>query len=148
MIYRHTQPGTLVLSVWGAILVLIALLTFRVGPHPAPIGVGLVLLVVAWLFRSLTVEVDERAVTVRFGRTRIGTTVETAAIRSVRAVRNRWYYGWGIRWFARGWLFNVSGLDAVELILRDGRVLRIGTDEPARLAAAIESVLDGRPSEG
>jgi hypothetical protein len=34
-------------------------------------------------------------------------------------------------------LWNVSGFDAVELVLDDGRRFRIGTDEPLALAAAI-----------
>jgi hypothetical protein len=35
------------------------------------------------------------------------------------------------------WVWNVSGLDAVELTLRSGRRFRIGTDEPEELAKAI-----------
>lgn len=38
-----------------------------------------------------------------------------------------------------GWLFNVSGLDAVELELINNRRFRIGTDEPQRLIAAIQT---------
>jgi len=60
-----------------------------------------------------------------------------AAIRTCIVVRNRWWYGWGIRWTPRGWLYNVSGLAAVELTLTDGRRLRIGIDEPERLCEAI-----------
>jgi hypothetical protein len=53
-------------------------------------------------------------------------------------VRNRWYYGWGIRITPRGWLYNVSGLDAVELALKNGKCVRIGSDEPHALARAID----------
>jgi hypothetical protein len=35
-------------------------------------------------------------------------------------------------------LYNVSGLDAVELHLKSGEIRRIGTDDPQGLAAAIE----------
>ncbi len=62
--------------------------------------------------------------------------LETAA-----AVRNRWYHGWGIRKILGGWLYNVSGFDAVELRLKHGGRYRIGTDQPAELLAAIESVM-------
>jgi len=44
-----------------------------------------------------------------------------------------WLVGWGIRWTGSGWLFNVSGLDAVELSLKSGRRFRIGTDDPRGL---------------
>ena len=42
---------------------------------------------------------------------------------------------WVIR---NGWLYNVSGFDAVELELASGKLCRIGTDEPGRLLHAIE----------
>jgi hypothetical protein len=35
-------------------------------------------------------------------------------------------------------LYNVSGLDAVELKLKSGDIHRIGTDDPAGLAAALQ----------
>jgi len=90
------------------------------------------------LFASLTVVVGDAAVFVRFGPGLIRRSFALTDIRAVRTVRNRWYYGWGIRLLPRGWLYNVSGLDAVEIELADGRAHRIGTDEPEALAAAIQ----------
>ena len=55
---------------------------------------------------------------------------------AVRVVRNRWWYGLGIRWFPGGTLWNVWGLDAVEFDLGSGRALRIGTDQPEQLLEA------------
>ena len=60
------------------------------------------------------------------------------SIRTAQAVRNHWYYGWGIRLTPHGWLFNVSGLDAVQIRLENGRQYRIGTDRPEELLAAIQ----------
>jgi hypothetical protein len=37
-----------------------------------------------------------------------------------------------------GWLYNVSGLRAVEVGLKSGRKYRVGTDEPERLEAALK----------
>ena len=65
-------------------------------------------------------------------------------IRDAKAVKNRWYYGWGIRLSPHGWLFNVSGFDAVELEMANGVKYRIGTDEPDKLLAAIEQWRAGR----
>lgn len=53
-------------------------------------------------------------------------------------MKNPWYYGWGIRLPPHGWLFNVSGLDAVEIELAFGRTFRVGTDRPGELAEAIQ----------
>jgi len=54
-------------------------------------------------------------------------------------VRNQWWWGWGIRLIPGGWLYNVSGLDAVELKMKNGRIFRIGTDEAQRLAEFIQA---------
>ncbi len=96
------------------------------------------LLLLAWLFGSLTVTVDDETVVATFGPGWPRKTVPLTLVRGARPVRNRWWYGWGIRYTPHGWLYNVSGLDAVELEMPGGRSLRIGTDEPERLAAAIE----------
>ena len=52
--------------------------------------------------------------------------------------------GWGIRLIPNGWLWNVSGLGAVELSLVNGQRFRIGTDEPEQLATAIQGALKKR----
>jgi hypothetical protein len=138
VIYRHTQRGTLVLALVGlAILVVIAVVA-AAGFHPVTVAVVVLLGALAILFGSLTVEVTGQALSLRFGPGPIGRGFPLSEIRDARVVRNRWYYGWGIRWTPRGWLFNVSGLDAVEIEMRDGRRYRIGTDEPEALRAAIE----------
>jgi hypothetical protein len=64
--------------------------------------------------------------------------IETAMV-----VRNRWWYGWGIRTGPGFRLYNVSGLDAVELRLKSGDARRIGTDDPLGLAAALKSAAGG-----
>ncbi len=62
---------------------------------------------------------------------------------AARIVRNRWWYGFGIRLIPHGSLWNAWGLDAVELDLATGKVLRIGTDEPEALLAAITRTVPG-----
>ena len=37
----------------------------------------------------------------------------------------------------RMWIYNVAGLDAVEIKLRNGKTYRVGTDEPKKLEQAI-----------
>ena len=58
-------------------------------------------------------------------------------------VTTHWIYGWGIRWIPGGWLWNVSGLDGVELALVSGRRFRIGTDEPEQLAGRFRKCSEG-----
>lgn len=137
--YRHVQFGTLqVVLLGGAALVVLAVIAVK-GWHPA-LGVALAILVPALLlFWRLAVEVDPRGVGLRFGVGLIRRTFPLAEITAAEPVRNRWYYGWGIRYTPHGWLFNVSGLEAVEITLVSGRRYRIGTDEPRALAAAIRT---------
>lgn len=139
VIYRHVQAGTLVRWSLGA-AILFAALAMLGDPALPVVGllvVGL-LAVCLLLFHSLTTTVGLDAVVCAFGPGWIRRSVPLAAIRAARTVRNPWWYGFGIRMTPHGWLWNVSGLSAVELELHDGSRLRIGTDQPDRLRTAIE----------
>lgn len=111
---------------------------YHSGWHPLALAVLTIPALVLLLFHSLTVEVTDETVHVYFGVGLASFDFALRDIESVAAVRNPWYYGWGIRITPHGWLYNVSGRDAVELRLRSGSRVRIGTDEPHRLVAAIE----------
>lgn len=68
-------------------------------------------------------------------------TLPLADIRQVEPARSSWIEGWGIRRTKEGMLYNARGPGAVRLTLRDGRRLRLGSDEPERLAALIAARL-------
>ena len=144
-IYRHRQVGVVIL--WsvglsvagcGLILALVA------SEHPAfaliPAGIMLFLVACMVLFGTLTVEVSQDRVELWFGPGWIRKRFPVEAIRRATVVRNHWYYGWGIRLTPHGWLYNVSGYDAVEIELTSGQKYRIGTDEPQELLSAIRRV--------
>jgi len=59
-------------------------------------------------------------------------------IETCEAVKNKWYYGWGIHWTPHGWLYNVSGLKAIQITMKNGKQIRFGTDEPELLCQAIK----------
>ena len=40
------------------------------------------------------------------------------------------------------WIYNVSGFDAVEIIMRNGKIYRIGTNTPGKLEAAIKQAIN------
>jgi hypothetical protein len=144
--YRHTQIGWVMLGVAAAV---VAFGWAGLPPGAAAAARVPLLLIVALLvfvFGTLTVEVAEDAIRLRFG---VGLVRKRIALRDVqgwREVRNPWYYGWGIHTAPGGVLWNVSGFDAVELALADGKRFRIGTDEPAALAAAITQAKGGAPA--
>jgi len=97
-----------------------------------------VLLIIA-SFLSLKVVIDENCLRIKFGYGIFRKCFFLKEITSAKVVRNRWYYGWGIRLWAwpRMWIFNVSDFDAIEIKMKNGKIYRIGTDEPQKLEQAI-----------
>jgi hypothetical protein len=90
-------------------------------------------------FGTLQVIIDENFLRIKFGYGIVRTKFPLHKITSAKKVRNRWYYGWGIRvWFwPYMWIYNVSGFDAVEIVMESGKRYRIGTDQPEELEHAI-----------
>jgi hypothetical protein len=138
--YEHTQPGTLMIaSLVVAALVCAAIAYGDSGASRWLAGaIALGMIVLAWLFSSLTVAVNDKEVRWYFGPGAWSYQMARSDIVSARAVRNSWLNGWGIRMGSGFRLYNVSGLDAVELKLKNGEIRRIGTDDPAGLAAALQ----------
>jgi hypothetical protein len=97
--------------------------------------VGLVAL--TFWFSRLVVTVADGEVTATFGIRKPHVVNQLSNVRTVTQVRNTWIQGWGVRKISDGWMYNVWGLDAVELELGSGHVFRIGTDEPEQLHTAI-----------
>lgn len=138
VLYRRTQFGAaIVVSVGGALALAVAIAA-QSGWHPVAVVVLALLAAVLVLFWSLTIEIDPGRLLCFFGPGLIRREFPLHEIITARAVRNRWWYGWGIRLTPHGWMFNVSGLDAVELGLASGARFRIGTDRPAEVVAALE----------
>ena len=137
--YRHTQIGwvTLCSLLGGAVLILVLLGGIRALPGAAL--VARVVMLVGLLFATLTVEVDAQELRASFSGGIVRKRIALADVRRYREVRNPWYYGWGIHKLPGGWIWNVSGLEAIELVLADGSVWRIGTDEPAAVVRALAS---------
>jgi hypothetical protein len=144
--YRHTQIGWVLLAVLLGLGSFVAFQLRRDGvPHAwlplAILGLALVLM------GTLTVEVGRETVRVAFGVGLVRKTIPLADIAAFQPVRNPWIAGWGIRLIRGGQLWNVSGLDAVELALRDGRFFRIGTDEPEVLSRALATAIGRAASD-
>lgn len=142
--YHHTQVGWAILIAALAPILFITAMDLPPEAAMIPRLVFVVLLVAAAAFGSLTVTIDEVHLTLRFGLTPFRKRVRLASIASFQPVRNKWYFGWGIRYIGTGWLYNVSGLDAVEIVLHDGRLLRVGTDQPDALVGALSTVVTAR----
>jgi hypothetical protein len=135
--YHHTQFGTVIVVSLLLSAVLFAGLGMMNGLTPlAVIGPALMAVFLA-LFYALTVEIDATHLRFHFGIGLIRKRIPLAEIVEAKPVRNSWLYGWGIHRTPHGWLYNVSGWEAVEIALTSGQRLRLGTDEPRPLTQAI-----------
>ena len=144
--YRHTQIGwTLIVLVVAVVLAELTIVAFSSPQSTLALALSAVLVAVVAvmlaLFSTLTVVVDDRAVRLWFGLGSLRREVMLADVTAARKVRNHWYAGWGVRIIPGGRLYNVGGLDAVELEMDNGRVVRVGTDQPDALLAAVNAAL-------
>lgn len=143
--YEHTQIGYLLLILYSAVLLFIGYLIIVTGFTPFSLTGLIIMLIALGLFATLTVVVDEQMIKIRFGLGVIRKGFRLKDIEAYRVVENPWYYGWGVRYTPRGWLFNVSGFSAIELQMKNGKLYRIGTDDPEGLAKAVGEALNDTP---
>ena len=136
--YCHTQFGAVVVGSRAA-----SALGLAFGDSLFLYGGPVMMGMVALLFHNLTVEIDATPLRFRFGVGLIRQRIPLAEIADARPVRNTWLDGWGIHRTPHGWLYNVSGWEAVEITLTSGQRLRLGTDEPRRLAQVLLAAKGG-----
>ena len=150
--YKHTQIGYLMLVVtlavsaffvWMYSTALAEHASIDSGPNAAVTAIMLLILFILASFTRLTVSIDATYLRIKFGYGMFRTRFVLREIASVRRVKNHWYYGWGIRlWlWPKMWIYNISGFDAVEISMKNGKIYRIGTDTPDELEAAIKRAL-------
>ncbi|MCB9798270.1 hypothetical protein H6758_00925 [Candidatus Nomurabacteria bacterium] len=148
MKYKHTQIGYLMIFVMLVVMAFFVWLYTVAALEPESVDSGsnfvitaVMVLVLGILgsFVSLSVMIDEKYLQVKFGFGIFQKKFLLQDIQSVKSVRNHWYYGWGIKWWwnPKMWIYSVSGLDAVEIVLNNGKIYRIGTDEPKELEYAL-----------
>lgn len=145
VLYEHRQVGWLTVIFLFAIAVLICIAAAISAPSERTISYSLVpiLFVVAALFSTLTVRVTERHITWFFGVSGIGRRIPLAQIISIRPIKTSILEGWGIHLTWHGWVWNVSGFNAVQIVLRSGTRFAVGTPEPQAVIDAVQSASDG-----
>ena len=142
--YKHTQIGKLIIAISFFLIIYFWFIFKRVGFNQELMLVIILIVLVTASFSTLTVSIDEKYLKIKFGYGIFRKRYLLKDIASVSTVKNHWYYGWGIRYWVptRMWVYNVSGFDAVEIVMNNGRVKRIGTDEPRKLEQAINQSIN------
>lgn len=152
---------------WWIWLALVAMISFMVygiyqqtilkkpfGNNPANdtvlILISLVplIILVLFMFSELETEISDRGVSYKFfpfhwkRRTIVWGDIEKAFIRKYRPIIE--YGGWGLRLgiFGNGRLLSVSGNMGLQLILKSGKRLLLGTRKPEELEKVIKLILD------
>ena len=136
--YEHTQRGTTVLVTFlAAALVLLALASLMPARQGVLFTVTGILGITGFLFSSMTIQITDRALRWQFGPGVFRKEVPLAEIKGAEVIATTFLQGWGIHYTSRGWLYNVSGFQAVAFRLKSGKMFLLGTDEPEKLRGAL-----------
>jgi len=143
--YRNTQAGTAMLALLAvpfAVFLASAVTHPRLWGFQATLCVFLLFLMV--VFSSLSTMVTRTEFSWHFGFGRLRKRIALADIASVQMTRSSWIDGWGIHYTRRGWIYNVSGRDVVQIIQKNGKSTLVGTSDPVGLWEALQIRLDAR----
>ena len=145
--YQHTQnsPQWVVVVASLFAIVMFSLSVTLIRSDSAPLWVSFFIIVWAGViylavlnFTRLTTSVSAAEIDLvwRLGWPR--KSIDRASVTEIGTHRNSWLEGWGIRKVRRGWMWNVWGLDSVELLLDSGKTFRIGTDDTDTLLEVLK----------
>ena len=147
--YKHRQIGYSILVIFGfafslqlsAVLSSVEDLT-TIG-YVVLVAVNSITVLIAALFSSLTIKIKQGEVVCwHFSFSFWRKSLKIEEIDSCTVVKNTVFHGLGIRMLGNGWLYNVSGLDAVQINLKSGATIRLGSDQPRFLCAALNNALE------
>jgi|GEM_PF-2887674 len=93
---------------------------------------------------TLTTRVDEHGVSWNFGLSLPSGEIPIDDIAGVEMTQTGFLEGFGIHWTPRhGWLWKVSGREAVTIRKKNGNIITLGSDDAAGLYAAIIALMSG-----
>ncbi|GMT50102.1 MAG: hypothetical protein IEMM0008_1641 [bacterium] len=138
---QATQIGYVIIITLAIPIIAVIIAGFMGVYHWAMLAISGFQLFLIGLFGTLTVKIDGADLIVRFGVGLIQKVFPLSDLESTDIVKNKWFYGWGIRFTPHGWLYNVSGYMAVEIKMKEDKKIRIGTDQPDELKKAIDQVI-------
>jgi hypothetical protein len=136
--YEHTQYSKMLFVLLGlpVVVCLGGALTIPTQQHTL-FTVGFFLVIIAWMFSSLRITVSDRFLHWRFGPGLIHKKVALAQIKEFEITRTTLLEGWGIHYTNRGWLYNVSGYDAIFVTCKDGKRFVLGSNDVNGLSRAL-----------
>jgi hypothetical protein len=150
MEYNHTQKAPLYLIFYPIVVALLVLAW--VGQDQVPVvlstlGVAATLVLVSLMFRQLTVRDEGERLAIRYGPLPVfRKLIPYSKMDLVEQGRSSVVDGWGIHWIpGRGFTYNLWGRDCAILMV-EGRVFRIGSDDVENLVAFLREKVGIPPS--
>lgn len=141
MLYQKTQLGWAILALLSWVLSFVLLALYVLGSSVPVYLFAAGLVIVAYLFHSLTIKVTEDELSWGFGPGVFGQKIPISGIANVSAVTNSWHHGLGIKITHDGWVYNVSGFKAIAITLHDGTQFRVGTNDQSNLLAYLKTLV-------
>lgn len=143
--YKHKQIG------YPMIVLFVILLAVTIGlvynEANLDIRVYYFLIFVLFIlsgFFSLRVIIEDAYIRLKFWYWLFRKEIPISKIDQFRIVENPWYIWWWIRFTISPYtlIFSVSWFDAIEILQKDWKIYRIGTDEPYELFKSIEKAIE------
>lgn len=145
---NYTQFGTFSVAIMLPLLILFTGLLIKSGLSSSPEMYIYLFLVLTFaicllIFYKLTIIIDKTNVSFKLGIGLVGKSYKITDIKSCKSVANSALNGIGIRMLSNGWLYNVSGLKAIELQFNNRKsIIRIGTNIPNEISSVIQKLIN------
>jgi len=143
----YSQFGTFSVAIMLPLLLIFSALLIKSGLANTPdfyinLFLVIVFLICLLVFYKLTIFVDDKFVTFRLGIGLVGKTYKISDLKSCKPVTTSVLNGIGIRMLPNGWLYNVTGLKAIELrFINKKSIVQIGTNKPDEISQLIQSLI-------
>lgn len=146
--YRHTQYGALMFIVFlitGVLIAVVAVAIIAEGRMLAAVIMILGYLLGLGMFYSSTIEISEEKLKFWFGIGIVRKTFVLSEIQSSKEVDIPWYYFWGVKSIPGGWLWSIAPGTGVEIVLKNGSIVLLGTNQPEKLKQAVDAARQQTP---
>jgi len=140
--YRHTQYGAWMFAMFlmtGIVIAVVALTIITEGRMLSAVLMICVYLFGVGMFYSFTVEISEEKIKFWFGIGIVRKTYALNEVQTIKEVENPWYYFWGVKSIPGGWFYAIAPGTAVEIELKNGKIVQLGTNQPKKLKQAIDT---------
>jgi hypothetical protein len=123
----------------GILIAVVALAIIGEGRTLSAILMVCVYLFGLGMFYSFTIEITEEKLKFWFGIGILKKAYALSEVQSIRVIVNPWYYFWGVKSIPGGWFYAIAPGSAVEIVLNNGKIVQLGTNQPKKLKQTLDT---------